>query len=357
MGKRYVGERLVMWNPQLICRSAFCIWVSPASFAFISNRRRGTLLSVMTEIIAEGAGELGENIWSSYSTRDRTLLSIGSIASFAMFWTVGGMFSTPRFYGYDASLLMQPSPVVILLMTAVLLVACVLITSFFTHIVHFEGGLFCAAIGMLALSVRGGAMHDVLMDAPDSGVFLKLMLELLLLFAIVAVGWFALMTLRDLRLIRGEPHGDADPDDMPFQGVMALATQVVVMLVLMLLLAQTDKKAQAVWAVAISAYGAALAAHSLFPSRPSIWYWITPLIVGVIGYALAWSGGTNLPGGEVGGWAPALGRPLPLDYASVGVAGSIYGYWTSRRWEHERNEEPEAPEQVEDALEHPVQNA
>jgi hypothetical protein len=31
-----------------------------------------------------------------------------------------------------------------------------------------------------------------------------------------------------------------------------------------------------------------------------------------------------------------LARPLPLDYAGSGVAGSIVGYWVSRRWQHER---------------------
>src|SRR5439155_1505199 len=89
--------------------------------------------------------------------------------------------------------------------------------------------------------------------------------------------------------------------------------------------AQTDKKAQVIWSVAISAWLAALGAHSLVPSRPSAWFWTTPLIVGVIGYLLAWMGGNQLPGGEVGGLLPALARPLPVDYASAGV-------WARRRY-------------------------
>ena len=48
-----------------------------------------------------------------------------------------------------------------------------------------------------------------------------------------------------------------------------------------------------------------------------------------------------------------LGRPLPVDYASVGVAGSLLGYWTSRRWHHEKDHDPESPDEVEEALEHP----
>jgi hypothetical protein len=212
-------------------------------------------------------------------------------------------------------------------------------------------------VGMIALSCRGGSMSYVLMESPGSGIFFKLLVELLVLFAIVTAGWATLKVLSNSKLIRPERHGENDPDDLPAQRFMALGLQVVIMIVLMLLLAQTDKKAQVVWSVALSAFLAALGAHSLFPSRPSSWYWVTPLIVGAIGYVLAWTGGNTLPGGAVGGLAPALARPLPLDYASAGVAGAIYGYWTSRHWQHERDHDPDPPEEVEDALEHPPTNA
>lgn len=297
------------------------------------------------------------NIWSSYGTRARTLLGIGAMASFALFWTVAGMFSFPRFYGYSASIMQQPGAILILLMASVVFLVSVGVTSIFTHVVHFEGGLFCASLGLLALSVRGGPMRYVLMDSPGAGIFIKLLIELVLLFIPVFAGWMLISFMRDGGLIRGEPHGEADPDDLPGQGLMALGAQVALMIFFMLVLAQTDRKAQVVWSVALSAYLAALAAHSLFPSRPSYWYWMTPLIVGVIGYVLAYMGGNNLAAGDVGGLVPALGRPLPLDYASAGVAGSLYGYWTSRRWQYEREYEPADPDAVENRLEHPPQNA
>src|SRR6185437_2464800 len=88
------------------------------------------------------------NVWTAYSTRDRVLLAIGSIACFWIFWTIGGLFSFPQYKGYDASLIAQPSALLMLLMTAVVFLACVILTSFFAGIVHFEGGLFCAAVGM-----------------------------------------------------------------------------------------------------------------------------------------------------------------------------------------------------------------
>ncbi len=311
----------------------------------------------MTQTPGKAAARTAENVWTACSTRDRVLLGAGSITSFGIFWTVAGLFSFPQFRGFDASLMAQPSPVVILIVTAVVLVACVILTSFFAGIAHFEAGLFCAAVGLSALSMRGGSIRYTLLDSPGGSVFLKLLVELVLLFVFVGLGWVALQVLRDMRLLRAEPHGDDDLDAMPGQGALALGTQIVLMVILMLLFAQTDRKAQVIWSVALAAGLAALGAHSLFPARPSAWFWVTPLIVGTIGYLFAWAGGNNLPGGAVGGLMPQLARPLPLDYASAGVAGSIFGYWTSRRWQYERDYDPENPDQVEDALEHPAGDA
>lgn len=307
----------------------------------------------MTETIADSAGETAGQIWRAYNLRDRTLLTVGSVVSYWIFAAVAALFSIPRYPKFQGSLMLQPSAIVALVMAVVILVACVAITSMFAGLVHYEGGMFCAAIGLLALSIHGGPMRYVLMSSPGDGVFLKLFFELLVLFAAVWIGWVTLAMLRERRLLMEEPHGEADPDALPAQGAMAQVAQVILMIFMMILFAQTDQKAQVVWAVGISAMLAALAAHSLFPARPSAWFWTTPFIVGLIGYVLAYTGGNHLPGGAVGGMLPALARPLPLDYASIGVAGSLLGYWTSRRWHYERTEEPETPEQVEDELEHP----
>src|SRR4051812_19575285 len=185
-------------------------------------------------------------------------------------------------------------------------------------------------------------MRYVLMYAPGGGVFLRLILETLLLFAFIGLAWMALGFLRDRGLIHEKYRDEPDaPDALPAHGLMALAAQVVIMIVILALLAHTDKKAQVVWSLAVAAPIAALAAHSLFPARPSIWFWTAPMLVGLIGYSLAlFGGGNHLPGGAIGGYAPALARPLPLDYASIGTAGSLFGYWTSRRWQHEKDEDP-----------------
>ena len=71
------------------------------------------------------------------------------------------------------------------------------------------------------------------------------------------------------------------------------------------------------------------------------------VIVGVFGYLFAylafcstdpitWKSGTG------GGTLAALARPLPLDYASLGTAGALVGYWTSRQWQRAKELETEA---------------
>jgi hypothetical protein len=303
---------------------------------------------------ATNGEERGGSVWTSYSTRDRTLLTVGSVLCYVIFHFLGRAFRIPEMAHYQASLLANPSPAVAIVLTAVTFAACVLVGSLIAGTVHFEGGLFCACVGLLALSTRGGPMRYVLMDASGgSSVWVRMLTELALLSAIVGGGWYLLRVLRDQNFLRGEPLREDDPETLPGQGLMALAATVIGTLLLVLVLAQTDKKAQVVWAVAIASFFASMAAHSLFPARPSVWFWAAPLIVAAIGYLSAVASGQILPGGQVGGMLPALARPLPLDYASVGPAAALLGYWTSRKWQHEHEEEPQTTGEVEEALEEP----
>ncbi|MEA2711777.1 MAG: hypothetical protein QOF78_4378 [Phycisphaerales bacterium] len=299
---------------------------------------------------ADSADDRGENVWTTYSTRERTLLTLGAVGSYLIFGAIGKFFAIPQLPHYQASLLAQPNPLIAVVIAGVTLVACVLLCTLITGRIHFEAGLFCAAIGMVALSTRGGPMRYVLMYSSGPGVFLRLAFETVLLFGCIAVGWYVLLIMRDNNLLHGEPLRDDDPEAMPMMGLMALGAQVIVMIFLLMLLVQTDKKAQCTWSIAIAALLSTLLAHSLFPARPSIWFWSGPFVVALIGYVFAWSGGGPLVGGDVGGMLPQLGRPLPLDYAALGTAGAMMGYWTSRSWQHERENEPDNPDKVEEAL-------
>ncbi|HEV2292964.1 MAG TPA: hypothetical protein VGR35_03860 [Tepidisphaeraceae bacterium] len=275
---------------------------------------------------------------SSYQ-RARFLLSVGSIGSFLLCWFTAAAIGIPAHPNFDASLLQQPSPALVLFIALVLTVACALFGSAVAGTIRFEAGLATAAIGLLALSIRGGPIRYTLMYSTGQ-VFISLAMELLILYAILGVGWAVLWLLRNSGWLQDDPFRDgvADIDEPVTQKLAALATQAVVMAIIMMILCETDRKPQVIASVGLAAFVGTLAAHSLFPARPSLWYWTGPLLVGVVGYLLAYSGSSTAWAiGEVGGtFAPELGRPLPLDYVGAGPAGAIIGYWTSRRWQRMR---------------------
>jgi hypothetical protein len=280
---------------------------------------------------------------SSYQ-RARFLLTVASTASFALCWFAGAAFGIPAYTKFDVSLLNQPSPAIALFITLVLTVACALIGSAIAGTVRFEAGLATAAIGLLALTMRGGPMRYTLFYGTGPQVFLTLTAELMILYAILGIGWGVVWLLRNNGWLRDDPFRDgvADVNEPMSQKLSALATQAIVMALIMMLLCKTDRKPQVLASVFLGSFLATLAAHSLFPARPSMWYWVGPLIVGVVGYLMAFSGSSNtwIIGWIGGKFAPELARPLPLDYVGAGPAGAIIGYWTSRRWQ--RNREAEA---------------
>src|SRR3954468_2414841 len=104
-----------------------------------------------TRALGETAADMAADIWRGYSTRDRTLLTIGSIVCWIVFTLIGKLFGIPPVPHYQASLLASGSPVMAILLAGVTFVACVLIGSLICGVIHFEGGLFCACVGMLAL--------------------------------------------------------------------------------------------------------------------------------------------------------------------------------------------------------------
>jgi hypothetical protein len=296
----------------------------------------------------------GADIWTSYSTRARALLALGAGVSAVAFWLAANAAGFPRYPDFQASLLLGGgSAIVMIILVAIVLVACVVVTALFTRNIHFDAALFCAALGMLILSVRGGPVRYVLMYNPSAGTFLRLATESALLLGCVALGWYTLLALRDRGVLKGEPIREDDPDALPAQGLMALGAQVILLTFLMIVLAQTDTKSQVIWSIGISSWVAAVAAHSLFPARPSLWFWSAPFVVAILGYALAFFAGDPQAGGRPAGLLAPLARPLPLDYASVGTAAALLGYWTSRKWLHEREHEPHTTGEVEEALEAP----
>ena len=122
------------------------------------------------EVAAESVQSGAPDVWTSYRTRERLLLGAGCVASYCIFSAIARLFSIPRFAGYEGSLMVQPSPIFALLLAGVVLLGCVVLTSLFAGLVEFEGGLFCATFGLMAMSTRSGPMRYVLMYSPGDGM-------------------------------------------------------------------------------------------------------------------------------------------------------------------------------------------
>jgi hypothetical protein len=277
-------------------------------------------------------------------TRARLLLLIGIIVCGAMYWWVGDTFHFPS--SLSASFMQQPSVAPLLVTFAVVFFAATLVGIAIAGTVRFDAGIFCASLALTVLSLRAGTMHDVLFRASDRNVFWMLAVEVALLGFIVWCGW----QLQWMFFRKGWLKQDSDRDGVIAsegeldQKIIALATQVVATIVLMLLLGQSDQKLQVLAAVALSSYIGTVAAYFAAPTQPSVWYWIGPFIVAIIGYTATMIAPSGWEIGDPRGPLANLARPLPIDYASVGTAGSILAYWMSRRWQrdHEDAEEEQA---------------
>jgi hypothetical protein len=271
----------------------------------------------------------------------RFRLCAGIAACWVMFWYGSAAIGLPNVVGMAGSLLGEPSPVATLGMTAATLIVGTVIGKFLVgdlligDDLQFEGGLMAACLGMFALAFRIGPVRYALFQQNDPNVFLILAAELFMLYALVIVCWLILRwTAAPGAIHRGE-------GETLGMKLAATATHAVVMMACMVFLCQSDATAQALAAVGISAWLASMAAHIAFPVRSSFWYWLSPVIVGAVGYIIAYKSPEGLAIGFPGGWLGALARPTPLAFAAAGPPGAILGYWIASRWNHPEENEQE----------------
>lgn len=268
--------------------------------------------------------------WGSAGISARTAMTVATGAACLIFVLGSRQFGLPILPGFDGSILAQPAPLVALFLIAVMLAASALVGTIIARAVHFEAGLFSAAFGLIVLSLRCGTIQSVLFESNGSQtVYLRLILELLILGAFLVGIWFL--------LCRFDSSAKTAPGDSNILHNLTAATaQTAVTAILIMVLCQSESKNQCLASVGIASVFGSMLAYKYAPTGPSFWYWIGPLLAGIIGYALASLGqDANLTIGLPTGTFAALARPLPLDYASVGVAGAILGYWTMTNKEAE----------------------
>jgi hypothetical protein len=265
--------------------------------------------------------------------RARLLLYLTAAAALGFGWLLSGWFGLPEHQGFGGSLLHESSPLAALVQAAVIAAIGGAIGAVLMGRVHFEATILGAAFALLAISLRGGPVRYALFDGTTPSVLIRLAFETLLLFAILYAVFVASEMLRRRRLLRESLDtlvpDDAEPVD---QRLLGTVTHAATMAVLLFFLCATQDKPQVIATVFASGMLATMAAHQFVPMRPGAWFWMSPLLVGMLGYVSSYFGTPSIDLGEPGGYLAPLARPLPIDYATAGVAGSLIGYWISRRW-------------------------
>ena len=260
-------------------------------------------------------------------------LAIAAAVACLIFALASEFFQLPVLPGYDGSIICQPSPVSAFVVVAVALVVATLAGTALAGAVMFEAGLLAAASGLMALSLRCGNMQSVLFEAGgNQTVFVLLAVELVIFSIFLGAMWR--MVWRIGRAVHGRPSVPSAKVSGLLNNLTAAITQIIATGTIMFFLCQSEAKYQALVSVGLASWLGAMIAYKFAPVRPSIWYWTGPLLVGLIGYVLAAMGqDSNLDIGSPAGTFAALARPLPLDYASLGPAGAILGYWMMRKKE------------------------
>jgi hypothetical protein len=275
--------------------------------------------------------------------RTRLLVLTAATVCFILFWWAGRAFGIPIHPGYQASLLLQPSPAADLLVVAVLMAACVAVGTILAGSVQRDAGLAAACLGLMAWSFRGGDSErtwfwGLAVGKAPQGLFMNLFLEMLILALIITACWLGLRMLQDRGIL--DQGGQKTADDPPRAGLLALVVQVVAGAVVVMLVAQSTAKLQVMAAAFLCGLAGPMVSRWLVPTSARGWHFAAPLIVGMIGYLAAGADPAGTATGDLSGTLAALARPLPLDYASAGPAGAILGHWMARHWND--GEEPAA---------------
>ena len=283
------------------------------------------------------------NLLNSYQ-RARILLLSGSILCFIAFWFSASVFHIPLNPGYESALFLQPPFILPILVAAIVLGISLAIGTAIAGMVRFNAGLLTACLGLSALSFRGGEpRHTVLWASSIMGpnhIFVRFFLELLVLSIFLGAAWYFLRNLYTAGKLRDRETpimGEGDAGHISDE-LFSLGVQFILTALLIMLIAQVEAKQQAMAAIFIGSWAASAFAHTFFPTGPRSWYWLPPLLVGLVGYLLASAfEPTGLLTADFRGSFAGLYRPMPLDYASMGPAGAVIGHWMSRRWQRDRD--------------------
>lgn len=261
----------------------------------------------------------------------RAIIIATGIVFAVIFYHAARWLPWPSEPGFRGSLAQPPVALGGFFVAIILLVVCTFAGTFVAGKRWFLAGLMTATAGLGTWSVRGGTMAAVLFNAQNSGanqtVFLQMLGELIVFFGVIAALWNLIWNAdRGTKAIAADVTTSAK-DESRSTGA-ALLAQSAIMLIVMLILTVTPMKKQVLTSVFLAGVISTGISETFFADRRAgRWYWIAPLLVGVIGYIAGYFSPAGLDTGDLQGALAPLTRVLPLDYASMGCAGVLFGYW------------------------------
>jgi hypothetical protein len=282
-----------------------------------------------------------KTIWEPFDNLKRIYIAAISAGCVGLFYTVSRMLGWPAYLKCEASLLASSSPVIGMVSLIVGMLLALFLATLLLGQLRYEAGLFAACIGLAALANRGGTVASLLRTVGSPRVYVTLLVESITLLGVMGLAWQLLALLNRRGWLLPEPlAAENDQQATITTGFAAAALQATITALLLIALIQVDNKKQVTASVVIASLIGAVISHQFFSMRPSPAFWIGPFLVAIFGYAWA----IKSPGNwMIGTPANALAAASPLDYASLGTAGSIFGYWISRQW-REAEVEIELPE-------------
>lgn len=277
--------------------------------------------------------------WHKLLLLAATLMSAG--IAYAAISTLGAI----PIRGYSPSLLQHGSPGRTIVALVATIAAGLLASTLIAGRVRPDAGIFCVAVSLLVFRFYGRSTRYTLLEADGARGLLLMAGELALLGGLLIAAYAVIHRLIATGTLPDETSTDGcrlEPEKLD-QRLLCTLTVAVVMTVGMMILCQSSDSGQAVWAVLLSALGASWCAFRFIPVAPAVWYWSGPLLCGVVGYLYTFQfGGQTANIGLPRALLGAVSRPSPLDFASVGVAGAMLGYWIGRRQKHHRDDQSEA---------------
>ena len=301
----------------------------------------------------------------------RTLLdkivTLGSwVVAGAIFLSVGWFAMEPEDPLGAVTVLTRDGGLLVLLQAAALAGVAAAIATVIAGRYLADVGTFAAAVGLAAVSLRGGTAGTLLVHFADSTTSFERQLALGL--ALEAIGWFAVMLLAMgvsalvMRWMFANPEGEGlNPDDVrvvaartltaydaprvgsrlfgvpaerqtrPVDGVKHLVITLVAGVLYMSILSaglsnRSIQHGQVCFVVAAAVYLASYTAYRFVPVHSAFWSILAVPLIALAGYT--WAGIRP----AVAGLPPNLPsshflRVLPIQYISVGTAAALTMFW------------------------------